>query len=82
LEVGQPRAYGNLVDDFNPQRASTGKDKCTGESFSLYGFNDFRAKIELFSCRLYNGGGFQAVIQLNWNEIIDKEHDDENWVDP
>jgi hypothetical protein len=82
LKVGQPRVYGNLVDDFNPQRTSTGKDKYTGESFSWYGFNDFRAKIELFSCQLYKGSGFQAVIQLNWNQIIDKEHDDENWVDP
>jgi len=77
-----PRAFGNQVNRSNPQTTSSGMVKRTGERFSWYGSDDLRAKIELPSCRQYKPGDFLAVRPLNWDEIIDKDDDDENWADP
>jgi hypothetical protein len=56
--------------------------KRTCEHFSWYGSDDLRAKIEPPSCRHYKPGDFLAVRPLNWDEIINKDDDDENWADP
>jgi hypothetical protein len=77
-----PHAFGDQVDLSNPQTSSSGKVKCTGERFSWYSSDDLRAKIERLSCRQYKPGDFLAVRPLNWDEIIDKDDDDENWPDP
>jgi len=45
-----PRAFGVEVDHSSPQTTSSGKVKCPGERFSLYGSDDLRAKIEPPSC--------------------------------
>jgi len=77
-----PRAFGNQVDRTNPQTTSSGKVKRTAERFSWYGSDDLRAKIEPPSCRQYKPGDFLAVRPLNWDDMIDEDDDDENWVDP
>jgi len=77
-----PRAFGDQVNRSNPQTASSGKVKCTGERFSWYGSDDLRAKIELPSCWKYKPGNFLAVGSLNWDEIISEDGNDENWADP
>jgi len=77
-----PRAFGDQVDHSNPQATSSGNVKRTGERFSWNGSDDFRAKIELPSCRQYKPGDFLAVRPLNWDEIIDEDDDDDNWADP
>jgi hypothetical protein len=77
-----PLAIGDQVDRSNPQTTSLGEVKRTGERFSCYGSDDLRAQIEPPSCRQYKPGNFLAVRPLNWDEIIDKDDDDENWVDP
>jgi len=77
-----PRAFGDQVDRSNPQTTRSGKVKRTGERFSWYGSDDLRAKIEPPSCRQYKPGDFLAVRPLNWDEIIDEDDDDDNWVDP
>jgi hypothetical protein len=77
-----PRAFGDQVDRSNQQTTSSGKVKRTGHRFSWYGSDDLRAKIEPPSCRHYKPGHFLAVRPLNWDEIIDEDDDDENWVDP
>jgi len=77
-----PRAFGDQVDHSNPQTTSSGKVKRTGELFSWYRSDDLRAKIEPPSCRQYKPGDFLAVRPLNWDEIIDEDNDDDNWVDP
>jgi hypothetical protein len=59
-----------------------GKVNRTGERFAWYGSNDLRAKIEPPSCRQYKPGDFLAIKLLKWDEIIDEDDDDENWVDP
>jgi len=41
-----------------------------------------RAMIEPPSFRQYEPGDFQAFRLLNWNEIINKDDEDENWGDP
>jgi hypothetical protein len=38
--------------------------------------------IEPPSSRQYKPGNFLAVTPLNWDEIIDKDNDDDNWVEP
>jgi hypothetical protein len=43
--------------------------------------NDLRAKIEPASYRQYKPGDFLAVRPLRWDEIIDKDDDDNNWGD-
>jgi hypothetical protein len=48
-----PHAFGDQVDCSNLQRNTLGKVKSTGERFSCYGSDDFRAKIEPTSCRQY-----------------------------
>jgi hypothetical protein len=77
-----PHAFGDQVDCSNPQATSSGNVKRTGESFSWYGSNDLRGKIEPPSSRQYKPGDFLAVRPLNWDEIIDEDDDDENWADP
>jgi hypothetical protein len=77
-----PRAFGDQVTRSNPHTPSSGKVKRTGEHFSWYGSDDLRAKIEPPSCRQYKPGDFLGVRPLNWDEIIDKDDDDDNWADP
>ena len=77
-----PRAFSDQVECSNPQTTSLGKVKRTREHFSWYGSDHLRAQIEPPSCRQYKPGDFLAVRQLNWDEIIDEDDDDENWVDP
>jgi len=38
--------------------------------------------IEPPSCRQYKPGDFLTIRPLNWDEIINEDDDDENWVDP
>jgi len=54
-----PHAFGDQVDHSNPQTTSLGKVKRTGESFSWYGSDGLRAKIEPPSCRQYKLGDFR-----------------------
>jgi len=77
-----PRAFGDQVDRSNQQKTSLVKVKRTGKCFSWYSCDDLRAKIEPPSCSQYKLGDFLAVRPLNWDEIIDEDDDDENWVDP
>jgi hypothetical protein len=77
-----PHAFGDEVDRSNPPTTSSGKVKCTSKLFSWYGSDDHRAKIEPPTCRQYKRGDSLSVRQINWNEIIDKDDDDENWADP
>ena len=76
------RAFGDQVDRSNLQTSSLGKVKRTGERFSLDSSDGLRAKIEPPSCRQYKPGDIQAVRPLNWDEIIDRDDDDETWADP
>jgi len=76
-----PRAFGDQLDRSDPQTASSGKVQRTGGLFCWYGSDDLRAKIEPPSCRQYKPRNFLAVRPLNWDEIIDKDDDDENWAD-
>jgi len=80
--LDNPHAFGDQVDRSNPQTTSSGKVQRTGELFALYGSDDLRAKIEPPSCRQYKPGNFLGVRPLNWDGIIDKDDDDENWADP
>jgi len=77
-----PCAFGDQIDCANPQITSSGKVKSTGEHFSWYGSDDIRARIEPPSCQLYKPGDVLAVRPLNWDEIIDEDDEDKNWVDP
>jgi hypothetical protein len=76
-----PHAFGDQVNQSNPQTTRSGKVKRTGEHFSWYSSADLRAKIEPPSCRQYKPGDFLAVKPLNWDEMINKDDDDENWAD-
>src|SRR5882757_2348340 len=77
-----PCGFGDQVDRSNPQTTSSGKVKHTGERFSWYSSDDLRAMIEPPSCQQYKPGNFLAVRPLNWDEIIDKDDDDEKCADP
>ena len=77
-----PCGFGDQVDRSNPQTTSWGKVKRTGECFSWYGSDDLSAKMEPPSCRQYKPGDFLAIRPLNWDEVIDEDDDDDNWVDP
>jgi len=77
-----PCAFGDQVNCSNPQTTSSGKVKHTGEHFSWYGSNNYRAKIEPPRCQQYKPGDFLAVRPLNWDEIIGQDDDEENWADP
>jgi len=79
---GNPCAFGDQVDRSNPQTTSFGKVKHTGERFSWYSSDDSRATIEPPSCQQYKPGDFLAIRPLNWDDIINEDDDDENWVDP
>ena len=76
-----PRAFGDQVDRSNPQTTSSGKVKRAGERSSWYSSDDLRAKIEPPSCRQYKPGDFLHVRPLKWDEILDEDDDNENWVD-
>ena len=77
-----PRAIRDQVDGSNPQTTSSGRVKRTGVHFSSYSSNDLMAKNEPPSCQQYKPADFLAIIPLNWDAIIDKDDDDDNWVDP
>jgi len=77
-----PCAFGDHVDCSNPQTTSSGKVKSTGEHFSWHGTDHVRVKIEPPRCRQYKPVDFLALRTLDWDEIIDKNDDDENWPDP
>jgi hypothetical protein len=38
--------------------------------------------IEQPSCRQFNPRDFRAIRRLNWDEIIDKDDDDDSWAEP
>jgi len=57
------------------------RNKRTIECVSWYGSDDLRANIEPPSCQQYKPDDFLAVRPLNWDEIIDENDDDNNWVD-
>jgi hypothetical protein len=48
----------------------------------LYGSDDLRAKIEPPCCWQYKPGDFLALKPLNWEEITNKDDDDDTWVCP
>jgi hypothetical protein len=60
-----PHAFGDQVDRSNPQATSLGKVKRTGERFSWYGSDDFRAKTEPQRCQQYKPSDVLAVRPLN-----------------
>jgi hypothetical protein len=76
-----PRAFGNEVSCSNPEITSLGMVKCADERSSWYGRDDLRVKSEPPSCRQYKPGDFVGSRPLNLDEIIDKDDEDENWVD-
>ncbi|KAF8533004.1 hypothetical protein BDD12DRAFT_810524 [Trichophaea hybrida] len=76
-----PCALGDQVDPSNPQTTTLVKVKHTSERCSWYGSDDLRAKIEPPSYRQYKHGDLLAVRPLNWDDIIDKDDDDENWAE-
>jgi hypothetical protein len=75
-------AFRYQVDLSNAQSTSSGMVKRTLERCPWYGSDDLSAKIEPPSCRQYKPGDFLAGRPLNWDEIIDEDDDDDNWVDP
>ena len=75
-------AFRDQVDRSNPQTTSSGMVKSTGHRFPCDGSDDLRSKIEPPSCQEYNEGNILAVRPLNWDEIIDEDDDDDEWVDP
>jgi hypothetical protein len=77
-----PCSYGDEFDHSNHQKTSSGKVKGTGERFSLNGSNNLRLKIKSPSYRQYKSGDFLAIRPLTWEELIDADNDDMNWVDP
>jgi hypothetical protein len=77
-----PRTFGSQVDCSNLQTNSSGKVKCTGESFTLYGSNQLKSKIESPSCQQCEPGDFLAVRPLNWDGLIDEDDVDDNWAEP
>jgi hypothetical protein len=77
-----PGAFGDQVDRSNPQTTSSGTVNRTGECVSWYCSDDLKAKIQPRSCRQYKPGDFLAIRPLNWDERIDEDDDDDNWVDP
>jgi hypothetical protein len=77
-----PPAFGDQVDRSNLLTTTLGKITPTGDRFSWYGSDDRRATIEPPSCQQYTPGDFLAIRPLNWDEIIDKDDDDDNRADP
>jgi hypothetical protein len=74
-------AFRDQVDHTNPQKPPSGMLKRTGEHFTWYCSDDLRAKIEPPNCQQYKQGVFLSVRPLNWDDIIDEDHDDLNWAD-
>jgi len=77
-----PHTFGDQVDCSNPQTTNSEKVERTGERLSWYGSNDPRAQIEPPSCRKYKPGDILATRALTWDETIEEDDDDDNWVDP
>jgi len=75
-------AFGDQVDRSNPQTTHSGKVQPTGERFSWYSSDDLQAMIEPPSYGQYMPGEFLTVRPQNWDDIIIKDDDDENWADP
>jgi hypothetical protein len=76
-----PRAFGDQLDCSNPQTTSSGKVKCPGELSSWFGRDDLTTKTEPPSCQQYKPGDILAVRPLIWDDILDEDYDDENWLD-
>jgi len=77
-----PRTIVDHVDGSNPETTGSRKVQRTGDSFSSYRSDDHSAKFGPPSCGQFKLGDFLAVKPLNWDEIIHKADDDENWADP
>jgi hypothetical protein len=77
-----PRAFGDQVDRSNSQTTRLGMVKRPGDRFCWSGSDNLMAKIELPSCRQYTPGDLLAVKPLNWDDITNKDDDDETWADP
>lgn len=74
--------FGDQVDHCNLQTTSFGKVTCTAKSFSWYNGDDLRVKIEPPSCQQYKLGDILAIRLVSWDDTIDENDDNENWVDP
>jgi len=77
-----PSAFRDQVDRSNVHTTSKGKVPCIGEHFSWYGSDDPRANIEPPASPQYKPGNCLPVRPPNRYEIIDEDHDDENWAHP
>jgi len=77
-----PHAFRDQINRSSLQTASLGMDKRTGKHFYWYGSNDLGGKMESKSGQRYKPGDLLPVRSLNWDELIDKVDDNENWVDP
>jgi len=77
-----PCDFGDQVHQSIPQTTSSENDGRTSECFAWDGSDDPRETIEPPSCRQYKPGQFLAGRPLHWHEIMDKDEDDENRVDP
>jgi len=77
-----PRAFGDQVDRANRQTILYGMVQRTGEGVSWDGSDVPRAMIEPPSCSQYKPGDFLALRPHNWDEIINKDENDENWEHP
>jgi len=82
LGVENPAVFRDQVDRSKLQKTSSGKVTRTIERFSWYGSDDPTGKIEPPGCWQYKPGDLMAIRPLNWNQIIDEDDDDDNWVDP
>jgi hypothetical protein len=76
-----PCTIGDQANRSNLQTTSSGRVKRTSERFSWYGSHDLWAKIQPPSCRQYQPGDCLAGRLVNWDEIIDKDDDNDNWAD-
>jgi len=76
------RAFRDRADRFNPQTTNSGKIERTGERFSRYSSDDYRAKIEPPSSWQHKPVDCLAVTPLQWDAIIDEDAEDNNWADP
>jgi hypothetical protein len=76
-----PCSSWNPNDHGGPETATPGKITGTCEHFSWYSCNDLRAMNESRSCLEYKIGYFLAVAPRIWEEIIDHDASQENWLD-
>jgi hypothetical protein len=77
-----PSIFREQANWSNWQTTSFGMVQQTGDHFSSYGSNNFRAKIEPPHCQHSMSGNFRAITPLNWDEITDEEDGDDNGADP